>query len=97
MLEVLDPTVILTNACVNSYIIYISHDQYIMYIYNPRTHLTSVLIGKDNLLGGLWSKIEVIKVLGIYWSCDFVQPLECHKMAYRKGSGSCGRMVLCSP
>ena len=37
-----------------------------IYIYIPRTHLTSVLIGKDNLLGGLWSKIEVIQVLGIY-------------------------------
>ena len=32
----------------------------------PRTHLTSVLIGKDHILGGWWSKIEVTQVLGIY-------------------------------
>ena len=31
----------------------------------PRTHLTSVLIGKDHILGGWWSKIEVTQVLGM--------------------------------
>ena len=30
------------------------------------TDLTSVLIGKDLILSGWWSKIEVIQVLGIY-------------------------------
>ena len=34
-------------------------------VYRPGTRLTSVLIGKDHILGGLWSKIEVIQVLGI--------------------------------
>ena len=31
--------------------------------YIPGTRLTFVLIGKDHILGGFWSKIEVI---GIY-------------------------------
>ena len=35
-----------------------------MYICIPRTHLTSVLIGKDHILGGWRSKIEVTQVLG---------------------------------
>ena len=30
------------------------------------TDLTSVLIGKDLILSGWWSKIKVIQVLGIY-------------------------------
>ena len=37
-----------------------------IYIYIPRTHLTSVLIGKDYILGGWCSKIEVTQVIGIY-------------------------------
>ena len=37
----------------------------ILYLYIPGTHLTSVLIGKDHILGGWWSKIEVIQVLGV--------------------------------
>ena len=28
--------------------------------HEPRTHMTSVLIGKDHILGGWWSKIEVM-------------------------------------
>ena len=35
-------------------------------IYIPGTPLTPVLIGKGHILGGWWSKIEVIQVLGIY-------------------------------
>lgn len=35
-------------------------------IYIPGTRLTSVLIGKGHIWDGLWSKIEVVQVLGIY-------------------------------
>ena len=41
--------------------IYTLYNLYI-YTWNP----FSVLIGKDHILGGWWSKIEVIQVLGIY-------------------------------
>ena len=33
-----------------------------LWTWNP--DMTSVLIGKDHILGGWWSKIEVIQVLG---------------------------------
>ena len=36
------------------------------WLYIPRAQFTSVLIGKDLILGSWWSKIEVIQVLGIY-------------------------------
>ena len=39
---------------------------YIVCICIPGTQLTRVLIGKGHILGGWWSKIEVIQVLGIY-------------------------------
>ena len=37
---------------------------HLTYTWNP--DMTSVLIRKDHILGGWWSKIEVIQVLGIY-------------------------------
>ena len=39
---------------------------HVTYVYIPGTQLTPVLIGKGHMLGGWWSKIEVIQVLGIY-------------------------------
>ena len=44
----------------------ISYRYIVDIIYTPGTHLTSVLIGTDHILGGWWSNIEVIQVLGIY-------------------------------
>ena len=43
-----------------------AHTHTHIYIYIPGTQLTRVLIGKGHILGGWWSKIEVIQVLGIY-------------------------------
>ena len=37
--------------------------------------MTSVLIQKDHILGGWWSKIEVIQVLGIIYSLTFFMPV----------------------
>ena len=36
------------------------------YVTIPRTHLTSVLLGKYHIWGGWWSKTEVIQVLARY-------------------------------
>ena len=38
----------------------------------PGTRLTSVLIGKDHILGGWWSKREVIQVV---WRIKLAKPL----------------------
>ena len=39
---------------------------YLSNYYTRTTYLTSVLVGKDPILSGWWSKIEVTQVLGSY-------------------------------
>ena len=46
-----------------------------IYLYILGTQLTPVLIGKGHILGGWWSKIEVIQVLGIIYSLTFFMPV----------------------
>ena len=58
----------------------------------PGTPLTPVLIGKDgkgHILGGWWSKIEIIQVLG-----EHRLPPESKEQTKTRERQSCGRLVM---